>query len=205
MNNLDLPISEIELPEGFEIPALDGPFDASEYIRSTPVDATLKGMFLQAFANYARQAGKTLSCRQRFYAFNDMPLTQALELAQETAERVHPELPLAQGLRQVGRILYPAFASSMIGKVIFSAATERLGTRIELAPQAIEACLSHGKLVVERPDDGSALLRLSDSTLFTECIPVGVVEGMLGAARRPGIVASRVHSLTEIEIFVRWQ
>ena len=58
---------------------------------------------------------------------------------------------------------------------------------------------------MERPDDGSALLRLSDSTLFTECIPVGVVEGMLGAARRPGIVASRVHSLTEIEIFVRWQ
>ena len=44
MNNLDLPISEIELPEGFEIPTLDGPFDASEYIRSTPIDATLKGM-----------------------------------------------------------------------------------------------------------------------------------------------------------------
>ncbi len=205
MNNLDLPISEIELPEGFEIPALDGTFDASEYIRSTPVDATVKGMFLQAFANYARQAGKQLSCRQRFYSFNDMPLTQALELAQETAERVHPELPLADGLRQVGRILYPTFASSMIGKVIFSAAKERLRSSIELAPQAIKTCLSHGKLDVQRPDDGSALLHLSDSTLFTECIPVGVVEGMLEAAGCPGIVASRVHSLTEIEIYVRWK
>jgi uncharacterized protein (TIGR02265 family) len=204
MPGLDLPISELELPPGFAPPKLDGSFDAARYIQATPVDATVKGMFLKAFSDYAERAGKKLSSSDRFYTFNDVPLRQALEMALETAELVHPELPLGQALRTVGQIIYPTFASSMIGKVIFGAAGKRVGLIYKLAPKAIDACLSHGKLEVERPDEQTALLRFSDTTIFTEAIPVGMAEGVLDVAGVSGSVATRVRSLTEVDMFVRW-
>jgi uncharacterized protein (TIGR02265 family) len=203
-NSQHPPVHAHDLPEGFELPDWDAPFDPQLYFDIVPLDATAKGMFLQALADEAERLGKTFELPRRYYAFHNYPLQECMELTLEAAKLIHPDASLREALRRLGRLSYRTFADSMIGRAVFGIAGGDVGRILSLASKGASVASTVGKIEVASQGESSATLRVSEIYVFAECFNVGIAEGVLEVCGREGYVAQRMTSLTEGEFLVRW-
>ncbi len=72
----------------------------------------------------------------------------------QACETLSPDVPLSSALFELGRDLYPHFASTMLGKAIFSVAGRDYPAMARLAPRAYSICNGHGTFEVVRAQHG---------------------------------------------------
>ena len=80
----------------------------------------------------------------------------------QTCEALSPDVPLGLALFELGRDLYPHFASTMVGKAIFSVAGRDYPSMVRLAPRAYSVCNGYGTIEVLEAKPGRALVRFDD-------------------------------------------
>lgn len=200
---LDLPVAELDLPDGFTPPDWEAPFDLQAHLAKVPAGATVKGMFLSSTVETVKARGGGLLTGEKFTAFRDYPLTRTLELLAEGASLVFPERSLRDGMRRLARPAFPVFADSMIGRTIFAAIGRDPKPVLGLASRAWRHATNTGKLESEPVDDTAVRVRVSDF-LLTEMVAVGIAEGVLQACGRQGVVVRRMQSPSDGEFLIRW-
>lgn len=200
---LDLPIADLDLPDGFALPDWKAPFDLQAHLRTLPAGATVKGMFLSSTIDTVRDRGGGLLTGEKFTAFRDYPLGRTLELLVEGAPLVYPDRPLRDGMRRLARPAFPVFAESLVGRAVFAATGRDPRSVLGLASRAWRHATNTGKLESAPQDDTSTLVHVSEFHL-TEMVAVGIAEGVLEACGRRGVVARRMRSPTEVDFLIRW-
>ncbi len=102
----------------FKSPDMKRPVDVVAQQQLVMPGAMVKGMQLQALLDECKRKGRPLE-RRKYQSFLDYP-GEELVLAQAAA-LVWPDEPAREGLRRLGRVVYPTLKSSLIGRVVFGA------------------------------------------------------------------------------------
>lgn len=128
-------------------------FDARPYVTECPNDDYTRAMFYDLISRAYGQA------QQSAPDFPKIPFAKVERRAYNAAllqacEELSPDVPLATALFELGRDLYPHFASTMIGKAIFSVAGHDYPAMARLAPRAYSICNGHGTLEIIRAQPG---------------------------------------------------
>jgi uncharacterized protein (TIGR02265 family) len=165
----------------FVEPDWDAPLDVASYVDVTPPNARVKGMYASAVVDGARNRGVVLpSARERYLAFQDVPMREYSTLLVEAATAFFPKTTLRSGLRRLGRSTHGIFAQSTVGRVVLSTAND--------LPGALAACVK-GYAISLPPsraellaiDAQRAVLSLSNVYNFLDSHHIGVLEGIARA------------------------
>lgn len=196
--------------ERFRAPDFSKPFDLRVYLANTPEDATCKGLFFQDVLKAVRAAKVPVSperlpqLARHYAAFTDYPLRDHMELTARVAGILYPGVPTREGLRRLGWLVYPGFADSLVGKVIFTVFGEHLDRVYELGPRSFPASLSRGRATTERRGERHWRITFREIYGFLDCYYVGVMEGPIRRVRKTPDVRVHVQSLSDGAMDVRW-
>ncbi|NUP13116.1 MAG: DUF2378 family protein [Polyangiaceae bacterium] len=180
------------------------PLDGDALVRAVPEDATMTGMFLDAVAKMARDKGvKLVSTRDRYVAFQPYPLREHCAVLVEVARTAMPELSLRAALRKIGRGAPHVLMQSTVGRVVLGSAEGPIDMLRAMAT-SYSMHMRPSSLVVERADERSAVVRLSDIHNFLDSHNVGVFEGVLRHAGVHGNLLIRSYSRTAADFLCTW-
>jgi uncharacterized protein (TIGR02265 family) len=187
----------------FRDPDWGARFDPNEWIRAAPKDATAKGMFMTSLVDIARHYGAELS-EERFHRFQDYPLTRWFSLAMECRRAAFAQHSGREGLRRIGRAVYPMFFDTMVGKAIFAVAGASPLSVMKLASRAYEISINPGSLTLGEHTDRRAVLHLRDIYSFCDTYQVGIWEGVMETLRLKHTVRIQSHSLENVDLEISW-
>src|SRR5687768_12045264 len=116
------PVPSTHPPIAWIPPILETVVDVDFYYRSCPVDAMLPGVFLSDIfqlvtakhPSAVERLCEHVSAR-RWVAFKMYPQRDFIRLVANAARILHPNVPVAEGLRRIGRIAYPGLGATMAG------------------------------------------------------------------------------------------
>ena len=189
---------------GFSPPDWNAPLDVETYLREAPRGGAIKGMFFADQVEMARKAGKPLPGRKRYFAFKDYPIKEYMELLLETAELVHPGVPIREALRRLGRPAYPTLADTMIGRAIFALAGDSFHRILAVASKAYAVSVKPGKVDLVSSGDNWARMELRTIWAFPDCYQVGVFEGGMEVLGLYGTIQVRTQSLCDVDFHLEW-
>ncbi|HEY3819701.1 MAG TPA: DUF2378 family protein [Polyangiaceae bacterium] len=166
------------MPSDFVAPDWDAPLDVAAYIDVMPPNARIKGMYAAAIVDGARARGIALpTARERYLAFQDVPMREFTTLLVEAAGAFFPQATLRSGLRRLGRSTHGVFAQSVVGRVVLSTANDPSGAFAACAKAyAISLPPSHAEL--REDTDRRAVFALANVYNFLDSHHIGVLEGV---------------------------
>jgi uncharacterized protein (TIGR02265 family) len=172
--------------------------DVDLYVRSCPPNAATQGTFFRHVrdAVVAKTGDVPASLMrgltERSWApFLKYPLRDFMHLAVNAARILHADQPLAEGLRRVGWLAYPSFASTMAGRIVLLAFGDSLEDVVKATPQAYAITLPSAMVGVKKLGERRYVLEFRDTYSFVDTYHRGVIEG---AARAHGFEAKiQVH------------
>jgi uncharacterized protein (TIGR02265 family) len=194
----------------FESPDFSTDVDPRPYLDRVPLNARAKGMFFHDLVKAAERVATRLSpairakAEQRYVSFKDYPLRDHMELSAALAGPLYPGVPTREGMRRLGCLAYPAFAESMVGRVVFGVLGHDLDRVLEIAPKGIELSLSRGRAVSRRVGHAHFRFEMHDIFGYLDSYWVGVVQGpIVSAGKKPDI---RIHLETPSDgvMDIRW-
>lgn len=191
--------------EGFSVPDFGAPVDIEAVHARVPETATVKGLMLQAVLDHVRDAGAPApQGRGPYTAFRDYSGHEFVDVLLDGARALRPDGTLREGLRELGRVAYPALAESWIGKVVFSVLARDVGQVWKLVSKVYSITGNHGGGELLVLEDREAVLRVHGIYSFLDAYHFGGVEGVLQACRASGEVGFRSETDTAGQFWVRW-
>lgn len=189
----------------FVASALDEPLVVDDYVKRVPSYATIKGMFLSNLLDISKCVESPFEWKGvRFFAFRDYPLVEQVRLIPRIAVALYPDVSLRQSILQLGRLVCPAFARSMIGNVLFSAVESDVSTLMRVGSKAYSISSNVGRLEILESGRRSAYIRMRDMFNFVDCYQVGILEGALMMLGYQPKILLKLESLTSAEMQVTW-
>lgn len=188
----------------FAPPDLDSPLDVDARVAAVPEKAKVRGMFFQDVHAALKKAGLPVMGRESYVAFKFYPIRDYLRVTADGAQRLYPDLPLRRGLYLLGHDTYPRFAETMLGKAVFATVMGNLGDVLDATKRAYPMVLNPGRAEVLESGEGMRVMGLRDVWSFADCLHFGVFAGGMKALRVEGDIAVRVHSVTDVDIRLRW-
>jgi uncharacterized protein (TIGR02265 family) len=200
-----------ELQEHFRRPDFGRDLDPEPYLARLPADAYCKGMFFHDVLKLVERAG-TPEARQiladvprrRYLPFKDYPLREHMELTARIAPVLHPNVPTREGMRRLGWIAYPAFAESMVGRVVFGIFGDDLDLIFEHGPKSFGVSLTRGRAVATRLGTRHWRYEFTDFFGYLDSYYVGVMEGPIRHHGRTPDVGLDLRSLSDGIMDIRW-
>jgi uncharacterized protein (TIGR02265 family) len=194
------------------LPVMVGELDVDLYSRSCPSTATTLGTFFQNIYDVAiavrQDARDSLVAglkHGRWVSFRSYPFRDFIRLVVNAAPIVHASLPLAEGIRRLGRLSYPSFSSTMAGRVILFALGDGLENLLEAMPKAYEITVPSSSLAVTKIAPRHYKLALRDMYCFPDSYHLGVLEGgFLAYCTRSTITVQRGDKICDVDFDVRW-
>lgn len=197
--------SHFVMKQAFVVPDLEQPLIVDDYIQRVPPYATIKGMFLTNLLGIADRASTALSQRPTpYFAFRDYPLVEQVRLIPEIAASLFSDVPLRRGILQLGRLVCPAFAGSLPGRVLFSAVGTDLSMLIRVGSKAYTIASNVGRLEILERAERSARVSMRDMFDYVDCYQVGILEGALMMLGHQPTIRLRLESSTSAEIQLNW-
>ena len=192
------------MPSDFVAPDWDAPLDVAAYVDVMPPNARIKGMYPTAIVDAARARAIALpTARERYLAFQDVPMREYATLLVEAARAFFPEATLRSGLRRLGRASHGVFAQSVVGRVVLSTVSDLPGALSACAKAyAISAPPSHAELL--EIGDARAIFALANVYSFLDSHHVGVLEGIANSCGVRVATRLRLSSLFDGEIELTW-
>jgi uncharacterized protein (TIGR02265 family) len=164
---------------------LDTSIDVDFYLRSCPTDATAPGVFFQDLVKFVmgRQHGVAERLHEgitqrRWIAFKTYPLRDFMRLAVNAARILDGKLPLAEGLRRLGRTAFPSLRATMAGRAVLFALGNRLEDAFRNAPRAYRLVLPQAQVIVD-VGDHRGTIELRNVYNFATSYHFGVFEGTI--------------------------
>lgn len=192
-------------PADFVAPDFGRPLDVSAGIAQLPLGGSIRGMYLQSVVDLCAAAGRPLPPRPVYTALKDYPLVDHVRLVVEAARLAHPDVPVREGLRRIGRGTYDVMAATLIGRVVFGVLGKDIARVTRLVAKAYE--ISGRGMTASLVDAGEdwSHVRLEGHTCLVDSYHVGAFEGVLRARNVEGEV--RVHELspTTTDFFTVWK
>ena len=176
-----------------------------EWISETPAENTVKGMYVAGLLQTLETVGVVPPKRERLQAFKDYSLREYMDLLLDSALTIYPNSTVHNGLRSLGRLVIPTFATSIIGKVIMATASRSWDLSLKCVSRGYAASLKPGKCTVAEMTSGSALLQLRDIWNFGDSYQVGVIDGMMEWCRIQGKITPTVISRSSVDLAIEWQ
>jgi uncharacterized protein (TIGR02265 family) len=207
MRAADLPTrSWVFLPDE----VIDFPLDVDAFIAGVPEDARVMGLFTNQFSGYvAAQCPRNLAEYQRRYPrrplFDEVPYRTHLRHYVGAARLAHPDVPLAEALRRLGRSTYPRVLSTLPGRAIFAALGRDLAAIFRHGPRAYELLEKNGTRV-SCTSIGPRAIRCdyAPSYHFLQATMVGVVEGAALYCGASPVVTVRLEDAYHGTLECRW-
>lgn len=161
----------------YAAPDWGAPLDLDAHLRLAPSDGRVKGMFFRRILDDVRkQTGRSLR-KESYFPFSDYRLTDWLVLLHDAARAAHPDQPVREGLRRLGRGMYPTFVDSTIGKVVFSIAPNDVMRALPLYPRIWSVISNHGTAEVDELVNGRVVIRQRNVWDFVDSFQLGSLEG----------------------------
>lgn len=166
-----------------ELPTLSHDVDVARYIRACPADIMTQGTFFRYLRGAVeKKRGPTDAlfaglARRDWTQFGRYPLRDFMQLAVNAARVMHADVAISEGLRRVGRLAYPSFASTMAGRVVLFAFGDELENMVNAIPKvyALTVPGSHVEVQMVAPAEYRFLYRGVHS--FVDTYHLGVLEG----------------------------
>lgn len=189
----------------FFAPDLKQPLVVEDYLKLVPSYATIKGMFLTNLLEIlGPRRDRIANGSTRYVPFRDYPLIDQVRLIPEIAAVLYPELTLREGMLRIGHSVCPAFAGSLLGKVLFSAVGNDVNMLIRAGSKSYTLSSNVGRFEVIELAGDFARVSLRDMFNFVDCYQVGIVEGALLMLGKHPRIQIRLDSLTSAEFEIRW-
>lgn len=191
--------------EDFVEPVWTEPLDVDTLIAATPEEAMAKGMFFMGPIEMVYKATGEKPGRDRYIPFKDYPVREHMKVLVECAQGCYPNRPLRQALRELGGEAFPAFAESMLGKVIYSVAGRSWDAAFRLAGKSYDVAGNLSSFETLEFTDKWATAHLRGMWNFIDCYHVGVLEGAMRAFGKTGGKVA-IHSLgpDEAKFLISW-
>ena len=201
------PLPQKSLASAHTLPENDWtlPLDVQAELRALPRNGWIRGVFLDSLVQRLDQARLGHAEFPGYQILAKYPIDEYTRLIDFAAHSLYPQLPKREGMRRLGRNIYPAFFDSMVGKAIFHVAGKDFSRAVQVSPLAYAVGVSPGRARVARVSAGYSYVELRDVWGLTEAFQVGVWEGALSAFGLSGTVRGRALSPCDIDIETVWQ
>lgn len=161
------------------------PIDVEAHRKNIPQDSMVKGHFANALIDYVTAHNPAMKDEYKrlyprpFASFQDVSLRETLQQGVDAARLAHPDLPLAEALRQLGRFAYQSMLRSLIGRVIFGALGPKPSLVYRYGPRSHEVFEKNGTHITYTPiSERSFEYRYDPCYNWLSSYMVGVVEGV---------------------------
>lgn len=180
------------------------PLDLEARRAKLPSGGTVKGMFFRTVLADAKRRAHVELRDHPYHAFRDYRLSDWIDLLVEAAAVTYPGAPPREGLRRLGRDMYPTFVDSMLGKVIFAVAGGDLHRALALYPKIWSVISNHGTGVVKDISVGRCVIELRNVWDFVDSFQLGSLEGGMAFFGRRAEVRIRVLSDCDADYEITW-
>jgi len=186
----------------FVTPDWSEPLDIEPLLEACTPAHRLKGLFFDAAQKVAARAGLSVPMA-RYMAFKEYPAEDYVRLVGGWVSTQRLSVPPRQLIRMIGWEAFPAFRSTVAGKVILAAAGGTVEDLIGSSGRAYAISISSGSLV-PRVGTKRAELEIRGIPTFADSFHVGVFEGVLRAYEHEGTVRVRRHSPVDVDLLLEW-
>lgn len=186
----------------FSEPNPHAPLNVRELIAKTPRSAEARGVFFNFIVDELARAGHE---EPRRLAFKMYPISELMELSVRGAALLHPQVPVREGLRRLGRLSYSSLVSTTAGSVLFSVAGIDFRIALTLGSKAYALSRNHGSCEVVDLHKHWARIALRGIYNFVDASQVGVFEGAMEAYRVQGTVRVRPLDEHSADLLIKWQ
>jgi uncharacterized protein (TIGR02265 family) len=177
-----------------------------EFIALVPPRATVKGMYIKGFLESLEREGIERPTRARFIPFSDYPLVTFMTLLLEQSQRLWPNQSPRESLRKLGRLAFPTFAESVVGRVIFAVAGNDWAHALTLTDKAYRHSLKPATTHLVDVTDTSAKLEFRDIWNFPDCYQVGIFEGaMTHYSVRGSVSVQKLTRPCDVDLLLAWE
>lgn len=193
----------VSMPD-FHPPDFRQPLDVTALLAATPGSATVKGMYPQRLVELMAQQGVVEREPRRYVTFKDYPMRELMQRVVDAARVLHPRLSLREGIRELGRLVFPTLQASIAGRVMFSFAGKSYESALKRVTQGYALSQNPGSAHLAALSPGEAIVELRGVWNFPDCYQIGVHEGALAWYERAGKIEVRVHSPCDVDLRIRW-
>ena len=163
-------------------------------------------MFINDLLDDLRRAGHSVTgMGERYVGFKTYPLLDYLTLVEQAAVKLHPSVPTREGVRRLGRSVYPRFVETLVGKTMFAIAGNRFDDIIPLASKAYSVSITPGSVTIRDKRPGFALVEFRNFWSLPDSLQVGNFEGAMQVTNTTGEVKVRTLSPCDVDFEVTWQ
>jgi uncharacterized protein (TIGR02265 family) len=188
-------------------PWLDDPtLLLAQRLAGAPRDGLVKGWLFRSIVESAKRLDVELDTSRRL-AFKDYPLADYLELLAKAACLVQPQQSAKETLRLLGRGVYPAFAQSLVGKVIisgFGSGREGARTGLHVVTQVYKLTSNHAVANITQLSEGESRVELENVWTFPDSYHAGIFEGAAEAFGGRASVDVQTRSLCSATLTLRY-
>jgi len=193
------------MTNGLVSPDFTGPLEVTEYIQRVPRTATIKGMFISSLLDsLGAERARVPEGKHRYVAFKDYPLVDQVKLIATVAGILYPRLTQRQAIRRLGHSVYPTFAATLVGKVMFAAVGSDPGALVSVGSKAYQFSSNVGRAEVIELRDRYCLLNMQEMYNYLDCYQVGILEGALSVLGLKPRVRIRCDSLSAGVVELTW-
>jgi uncharacterized protein (TIGR02265 family) len=187
--------------------------DAETLVARLPRGATVKGMFLEHGFGLAKRVGLTREQigeqsgvpMRRYLPFLDYPYADYIRTSMPIARAIHPRVKPARALRQLGLGLYPMFADTVLGRVIFGALERDAGRVLPMGLKGWQLSINFGQIEAELLGPRHVRYHFTDMPALLDTMSLGVVEGALTACGVRGTVLYAEKDPANGSYDIRWE
>ncbi len=191
-------------PAGFALPDFSAPLDVDKYVEACPPDVMTRGMFFQDIANALEQRKLPVNTTKKYAAFGQYPAREFIKIAADAAGKIFPGVPARAGLCHLGRLAYPTFKETMIGKVMYGVLSNDVEKIMKIAPRGYPAALSSANVTIVTIGKDHCHFNLKGMFTFVDSYQLGVVEGVPMSCGAIPRISAKILGPAEAEIFVSW-
>jgi uncharacterized protein (TIGR02265 family) len=173
------------------------------HVAQTPETHSVKGMYVGGIWDALAGHG-VVTQRPRIHSFKDYPLREYMELLLDAAITLFPQHTPNDGLKCLGRLAIPTFATSIVGGVIMATVGRSWELALKCVSKGYEVSLKPGKATVAGARPGRAVLQLRDIWNFADSYQVGVVEGLIDWCHLRGQVTPQPLSAADCDLVIEW-
>jgi len=186
--------------EGFVAIDWSAPIDVAQRLAAVPDRAVVKGMFFRRYLDELGESGD-----RRYSSFKDYPLRDLMALQVRVARARHPDVPLREGLRRVGWLVFPTLLDSLVGRVLFGVLERDVGRIVSAVSKGYSLVQTTGKAEVLLNRPGEARVALREMYNFADCYQVGILEGVMRHCGLDGEIRLRTQGVADVECACRWR
>lgn len=186
----------------FGLPDWSAPLLLEDRLKNVPATSHAKGVFFRAAVNEALRLGGKAPGRGDYNLLADYPTTELIQVLAESASIAYPNLSVREGLRRIGREMFPRARDTAAGTFLFAFAAKNIRTAFRLTGRAYKLFATGPTVTVVEDTGDRFVIELRVVWTFPEAFHVGIFEGGLIAFAQAGEVRVRVLSLCDVDIEV---